>query len=464
MTTDDMELVGEYARHSSEEAFATLVSRYVNLVYSVALRQVGDAHLAEEITQVVFILLARKAASLGPKTILPGWLCRTARHASDNALKIQRRRQHREQEAYMQSLVTESESDHWAQIAPLLSAAMAELGEKDHDAIVLRFFNGRSFKEVGQSFGASEEAAKKRVNRALEKLRAFFEKRGVSSTVAIIGGALSANSVHAAPVALAKSVTAVAITKGAVASGSTMTIIEGVLKVMAWTKAKMAITVGAGLLLTAGTTTVAITEIQKHKTYSWQSPNVQMRTLAETAPQVKIVPSKFDQRHGLAIDRQDRMIGIGVAVVDVLQVAYSYNWARIVVPTELSQRRVDFIANLPSGSRVALKREVEGRFQVKARQETRETDVLLLKVARRNARGLKPTAIHNGSDYNVGRVKFMGQPMSDFVNILEQYFQTPVIDQTGLAGEFDFSLAWNEQPDRKESGRFETGDAGRTGP
>jgi Protein of unknown function (DUF3738). len=138
-----------------------------------------------------------------------------------------------------------------------------------------------------------------------------------------------------------------------------------------------------------------------------------------------------------------------VAVVDVLQVAYSYNWARIVVPTELSQGRVDFIANLPSGSRVALKREVEGQFHVKARQETRETDVLLLKVARRNARGLKPTTVHNGSDYNVGRVKFMGQPMSDFVNILEQYFQTPVIDQTGLAGEFEFSLAWNEQPDRR---------------
>ena len=127
MPSDDLALLREYARNNSEEAFAALVSRHVNLVYSVALRQVRDPHLAEEITQAVFIILARKAASLGPKTILPGWLCRTARYASANALTIQRRRQRREQEAHMQSILNEPESETWQQIAPLLDGALEKL-------------------------------------------------------------------------------------------------------------------------------------------------------------------------------------------------------------------------------------------------------------------------------------------------------------------------------------------------
>ena len=180
---DDLTLLREYARSNSEEAFASLVSRHVNLVYSVALRQVRDPHLAEEITQAVFIILVRKADSLGDKTILPGWLCRTARYASANALTIQRRRQRREQEAFMQSTLNEAEpmqEETWNQIAPMLDGAMERLGQKDHDALVLRFFENKTFAEVGATLGASEDAAKMRVNRALEKLRKFFTKRGVS--------------------------------------------------------------------------------------------------------------------------------------------------------------------------------------------------------------------------------------------------------------------------------------------
>jgi len=100
-----MELVREFAARRSDAAFETLVSRHLNLVYSVALRQVRDPHLAQEVAQAVFIILARKAKSLGPKTILSGWLFRTAQYASADALKIQRRRKHREQEAYMQSIL-----------------------------------------------------------------------------------------------------------------------------------------------------------------------------------------------------------------------------------------------------------------------------------------------------------------------------------------------------------------------
>ena len=146
----------------------------------------------------------------------------------------------------MQSILTggsdasspEVQEETWNQIAPLLDGAMEQLGQKDHDALVLRFFEDRNFAEVGAALGTSEDAAKMRVNRALEKLRKFFTKRGVSSTTAIIAGAISANSVQAAPVALAKTVTAMAIAKGAAASGSTLTLIKGALKIMAWTKVK----------------------------------------------------------------------------------------------------------------------------------------------------------------------------------------------------------------------------------
>src|SRR5438874_12853270 len=138
MMIDDMDLVRQYARSKSEEAFATLVSRHLNLVYSVALRQVRDAHLAQEITQTVFIILARKAGSLDARTVVSGWLYRSARYAAAKALTLRRRRQEREQEAYMRSQLNETEADAWREIEPLLEMAMGQLGEREHNALVLR--------------------------------------------------------------------------------------------------------------------------------------------------------------------------------------------------------------------------------------------------------------------------------------------------------------------------------------
>jgi RNA polymerase sigma factor (sigma-70 family) len=250
--TDDMTLLRQYAEGNSEEAFAALVSRYVNLVYSVALRQVYDPHLAEEVTQTAFIILARKAKSLHAKTVLSGWLCRTARYVSANALTMQRRRRDREQEAHMQSVLNESDPDLWTQIAPLLEAALAQLGKTDHDAIVLRFFEGKIFSEVGEALDMSEDAAKKRVNRAVEKLRTYFSKRGVTLSAGALAAVVTANSVQAAPAALAKTATAVAFVKGATASGSSITLIKGALKTMAWTKAKTSIVATALAIATLG--------------------------------------------------------------------------------------------------------------------------------------------------------------------------------------------------------------------
>ena len=136
---DDITLLKQFAENDSEPAFAGIVSRHLNLVYSTALRAAGDAHAAQEISQVVFIILARKAKSLGAKTILSGWLYQTTRLTAANFLRTEIRRRNREQEAFMQSTLNETSNETWRQIAPILDDAIARLGAKDRDAIVLRF-------------------------------------------------------------------------------------------------------------------------------------------------------------------------------------------------------------------------------------------------------------------------------------------------------------------------------------
>src|SRR5580765_5950871 len=162
-STDDGALLRQYCESNSEEAFAALVSRHVNLVYSVARRRVGDPHDAEEITQAVFVILAKKAAQLRHDKALSSWLFQVTCLTANNFVRSEMRRHRREQEAYMQSALHESSDDLWQRIAPELDAAVADLSEKDRRAIVLRFYEGRNLRDVGMALGSTEEATKKRV-------------------------------------------------------------------------------------------------------------------------------------------------------------------------------------------------------------------------------------------------------------------------------------------------------------
>jgi RNA polymerase sigma factor (sigma-70 family) len=261
---DSNELLAQYIHNQSEEAFAALVARHVNLVYSVALRHVADSHQAQDITQVVFLLLAKKAGNLSPQTILSGWLYRTAQLTATNYLRMERRRQRREQEAHMQSVVNESEPQIWAQIAPALDIAMERLGNRERNAVVLRFFEGKSLKEVGNALGASEDAAQKSVERALKKLRQYFTKQGVTLSAATLTGVLSTHSVQAAPAGLAESIITAGITKGATVTGPSLILMKSTLKLMTWLKIKTTAVATFSTILIAGTATVAIAKIEKN--------------------------------------------------------------------------------------------------------------------------------------------------------------------------------------------------------
>lgn len=211
---EDLELLRRYADRQSEDAFAELVRRHLDFVYAVALRQVaGDAHLAADVAQVVFTTLARKAATLTGRPVLAGWLYRTTQYAAIDVVRAEARRRAREQEAQtMHELSTNDPADReWENLRPLLDRAIGELGDADRDAVVLRFFNECSFAEIGARLRLTENAARMRVQRALDKLHADLSRHGCTSTAAALAVALANAPGVAAPAGLAASVTGAAL-------------------------------------------------------------------------------------------------------------------------------------------------------------------------------------------------------------------------------------------------------------
>jgi RNA polymerase sigma factor (sigma-70 family) len=258
--TDDGQLLQQYTRDRSESAFGELVARHIDLVYSVALRVAGgDSHLAQDVTQSVFLDLARKAPGLPRDAILAGWLCRHAWFTAAKSVRAERRRKTREQTAMEMRALDDNTGSPWELIAPHLDEGLNQLSASDRDAIVLRFFKRQDFRVIGTALGVSEDAAQKRVSRALEKLRGVLSKRGATLTATALASALTAEAIVAAPAGLAISVTATALAGAAkVGTGLSLTTI----KTLAMTKLQISM---VGVILMAGLATPLLLQHQSLK-------------------------------------------------------------------------------------------------------------------------------------------------------------------------------------------------------
>jgi len=226
--TTDAELLKHYATQKSEAAFAKLVQRHLALVYSTAPRQLnGDTHLAQDVAQTVFMTLARKAASLSGHATLAGWLFLSTHHAAAQVVRSNRRRHTREEEAHAmyELFASTTAATDWERVRPVLDDALRDLADADREAVLLRFFEQRPFAEIGAALNVTEDAARMRVDRALEKLRALLVRRGITSSGAVLATALANQAMVAAPAGLANTITSAVLATAAGSFMSTTTII-----------------------------------------------------------------------------------------------------------------------------------------------------------------------------------------------------------------------------------------------
>jgi uncharacterized protein (TIGR03435 family) len=275
---------------------------------------------------------------------------------------------------------------------------------------------------------------------------------------------MSAHAVQAAPAALAKSVTATALTPGAATAGSTPTLIKGALKIMTWTKAKTAVVVGVAALLATGTTTLTLREIQEHRWYSWEVPKADFALFYQTPPQVKIVPTKFQASGGSCCDGTRGAMGIAQPVQAIIQTAFRSDSLRTVFPPGLPTNRFDFFAKLVPPRKahekmavnknwtLELQKLIAKQFGLQGRLEPRATDVLALKPVGDGVRGFAVShQMPGGIAFRSSPGHYAGieQPVSTLTQRLEALFKIPIVDQTGLTGNYDFTLQWDE-PDRQQ--------------
>jgi RNA polymerase sigma factor (sigma-70 family) len=227
--TDSPNLLAEYVQTGSDAAFRELVTRYVDLVYSTALRLVeGDTHRAEDVAQTVFMDLARLARTFSHDVRLGGWLHRHTCFVAAKTMRGERRRQSRERQAVEMNALQDNSGADFSIVAPILDEAVNELGEEDRKAVMLRFFEQQDFRSLGQALGSTEDAARMRVARALNKLRGLLKRRGLMTSYETLSLVLSANAVQPAPVGLAITVSTAALAGTSIAATASATITKAI--------------------------------------------------------------------------------------------------------------------------------------------------------------------------------------------------------------------------------------------
>jgi uncharacterized protein (TIGR03435 family) len=460
---NDMELMRQYADDNSENAFTELVQRHINLVYSVAWRYVGNPPDAQDVTQAVFVIFNKKISGLRNRATLTGWLYETTRLTSRQFLRTRGRQQSREQEAYMQSVLQQPDNEIvWRQVAPVLEEAMARLSEKERALLALRFFENKTISETAALLGIAEWAARKRATRAVEKLQKFFSKRGVSCTAQAITGAISAYALQPAPFGLTKTISAVAIAKGAAASASTLTLVKGALRFMIWNKVKYAALVGAIVLLASGTAVIKVETTRAAAERSEANALIDecekffdsgrrgidlMDSVSKVMKShqgiayIRINQAPFGdffggEASGMTVKEGHVQIGayLGEVLRDVYDLGPQFPQHRIIVPPDLIYARYDIVNTMGSGGLAALQRQLKEQFGIVAGHEKRKNLLLILHDPA--APKLHP---HNrgeiGAGYTVENVT-----MPELAGYLTRFLGVKVTDQTGLHGSFDYNI------------------------
>lgn len=336
----DAQLLSEYAEHRNEAAFSEIVARHTDLVYSAALRQVVSAHLARDITQSVFTDLARKARPLAGKlqqnASLAGWLYRSTRFAVLNQLRDDRRRLTHERQVMEQLLANSEPAPDWDRIRPILDEAMDALKEEDREAVLLRYFKNHELRAVGLALGVSEDAAQKRVSRAVERLREFFAKRGVTIGAGGLAAVITGNAVQAAPIGLATAISTAAVA----GAGLTSTATIALTKVIAMT------TLQKSLILATVIAGVGSGVFEAHQATA-------LRTQTESLRKQKAELS--NQVHQLQQERDDATNRLAGLLAENEQLRTNSNQAELLrLRGQLSQLQQADAESNESGSRQAL--------------------------------------------------------------------------------------------------------------